>query len=49
MITDIAFLVYVTVRWNKLSKFSQGKCRRITEKHYYMKAFRVKLDRGKTN
>ena len=49
MITDMAFLVDVTVRWNKVSRLSQGKCRRITETHDYMKAFRVKLDRGKTN
>jgi len=49
MITDVAFLVDVTVLWNKLNILSQGKCRRITEKHAYMKAFRVKLDREKTN
>jgi len=33
MLTDIAFFVDVIVRWNKLSKLWQGKCRRITEKH----------------
>jgi len=47
MISDIEFHVDVTVRWYKLSKLSQGKSRRITEKHDNKKAFRVKLDLGK--
>jgi hypothetical protein len=49
MKTNLAFLVVVTVRLNKLSKLPQDKSRHVTEKRGYMKALRVKLDRGKTN
>jgi hypothetical protein len=40
MIPDTEFLVDVAVRWCKLCKPSQGKCRRITDKHDYMKTQR---------